>query len=291
MLTVMLQALGLLLPQAAAACPDGAVYVEGPTTFEMGGGSRSNALPAHKVTVDGFCLDRTEVTLAAYARCVAAGKCEALAGSAFWTGITKAHQAQWNPLCHAATEANANHPVNCVSHVQAVQYCGFVHGRLPWEAEWELAARGPKSQASPWGDAPATPALLNACDASCQKRARTSGAAMRAYADTSDGFATTAPVGSHPQGSGPYGVQDLLGNVREWVMDRYGPFDATAAGGTAQTNPRGPATGQHQVTRGAGWNNQAPTALLATFRAPLQPDARHPAVGFRCAYDPAPANP
>ncbi|HOX47313.1 MAG TPA: SUMF1/EgtB/PvdO family nonheme iron enzyme [Myxococcota bacterium] len=83
--------------------------------------------PAHKVWVSEFSLDATEVTVAAYQRCMQSGRCSA---------PTKGDKCTWG------VTGKESHPVNCVDWSQAKGYCEWAGKRLPTEAEWEKAARG-----------------------------------------------------------------------------------------------------------------------------------------------------
>ena len=141
-------------------------------------GSRERGLET--VDLPAFEIDRTEVTQAAYQKCVEAGACSAPAGG-------------FEPT-RACT-----HPVVNVSWKQASQYCAWMDRRLPTEAEWEKAARGTDQRTFPWGDEEPTCELANF--AGCGRR-------------------EAEEVGSHPAGASPYGLQDMAGNVREWVFDR-----------------------------------------------------------------------
>jgi formylglycine-generating enzyme required for sulfatase activity len=146
--------------------------------------------PAHAVTLAPFLLDRTEVTNAAYFKCVEAGACAK----------------------HSVASAEANHfgsdekfrtprrPISAVSHSDAETFCKWAGKRLPTEAEWERAARGSDGRLWPWGNERPT----------------------REHAVF--GASLTEEVGSRPKGAGPYGHLDLAGNVWEWVADMYDPF-------------------------------------------------------------------
>lgn len=212
----------------------------------------ANELPPHDVALADFWIDRTEVTVAAYRRCVAAGVCVAQthAGAQKW----------W---------ANEQHPVVLVSWAEAQKYCRWVDGKLPTEAQWERAARGWSRRIYPWGD------IYNPMITNHGRRALHP-------LDDSDGFAELAPVGQFPQGRTPEGVDDLAGNVEEWVADWYHPqYDEADA-----VDPQGPQAGDERVVRGGGFTAAGPWVRGAT-RTHLLPSLRRPWLGFRCAYDPA----
>jgi len=138
-------------------------------------------LPAHAVVLSAFEMDKTEVTQAAYAKCVAAGACNRPNGKSY------------------VPASKPTFPVAEVSWDQAAKYCAWVGKRLPTEAEWEKAARGTDARMYPWGDAPPTCAIAT-------------------FEGCGDG---PRPVGSTPAGASPYGALDLAGNVQEWVADLF----------------------------------------------------------------------
>lgn len=177
----------------AAGKPEDMLFVPG-GAFVMGADDEGepDERPAHRVSVGSFWLDRTEVTQAAYSECVRAGVCrspDSLAHSRLTGG---------NP----APFRRPDHPVVGVSWFDATAYCGFRSKRLPSEAEWEHAARDGDARRYVWGDAAPDP-----------KRHGVFG-----------GRVATEPVGSYPDGRGPYGHLDLAGNVWEWVADEYDPY-------------------------------------------------------------------
>jgi hypothetical protein len=171
------------------SCPAGMVEIPG-GTFTMGDarGQRPEQ-PPHSRVVAPFCLDRTEVTVADYARCVEAGHCPDLFSQ-------QGH-------CNGPGRGRDRHPMNCIDPDRAAEYCTWLGKRLPLEAEWEFAARGGSAQHTyPWGNLDPGPGTA------CFKRPRH--------------LAGTCPVGSYPAEA--FGLHDLGGNVREHVLGGFVPY-------------------------------------------------------------------
>jgi formylglycine-generating enzyme required for sulfatase activity len=213
----------------------------------------SDEQPKHRVTLSSYWLDRTEVTVADYARCVALRRCRAI------------------PFEHGARRFDRpSFPASFVRLRDARAYCRFRGARLPTEAEFERAARGVRGRRYPWGQ------LYNS-------RAANHGRLGLDSTDVRDGFAELAPVGSFPSGRTPEGFLDLAGNVAEWVSDRYAPsYPAGPA-----TDPQGPdasAASLGYVVRGGHFSSASPW-LRGASRSSGDPDARSPTIGFRCAKD------
>jgi formylglycine-generating enzyme required for sulfatase activity len=211
--------------------------------------------PYHKVYLDAYYIDRHEVTVAEYRKCVKAGKCT--------PPSTEGN-------CNWGKSGRDNYPVNCVDWYQADAYCRWAGKRLPTEAEWEKAARGTDGRIYPWGDE------LPSCK----------------YAVMSDeergwscgkGFTFTWPVCSKPRGNSPYGLCDMAGNVWEWVYDRY---DENYYSSSPSRNPTGPSSGQIRVLRGGSWWSFTPAPLRASDREKGSPEYRFEVLGFRCAWSP-----
>lgn len=223
--------------------------------------------PAHDVTLASFSIDLTEVTVAAYRLCVEAGRCA--------PSIKFGH-------CNWGREGREDHPINCVDWLQAKAFCAWAGKRLPLEEEWEYAARGRDGRRFPWGDSPPGAALLNACDKECGLAlARAQRVAGPVLFPESDGWATTAPVGSYAAGECAFGARDLAGNVREWTASPFCAYTAAAA----SVSPTAPdrCNEARRVTRGGGWSDAAAGTLESTSRAGEEPTTWADNRGFRCA--------
>jgi len=212
--------------------------------FEMGSTEDSNEQPVHTVALDGFWIDRTEVTNGQYQRCVEAGDCDPPAESDSSTRDA-----------YYSNSAYDDYPVIYVSWHQAADYCAWAGGRLPTEAEWEYAAQGPDGLIYPWGDGSPDDTLLN-------------------YGEN---VGDTTEVGSYPNGASWCGALDMAGNVWEWVADWYGDYPSGR-----QVNPAGPSSGEFRVLRGGSWSSGAYYARSAS-RGRNLPDLRGNYYGFRCA--------
>lgn len=216
---------------------------------------------AHSVTVSGFSMDRYEVTVEEYRACVRAGHCA--------------------PPAFAVGDARYDRPRLPVTHVRwqdAASYCEHAGGRLPTEAEWELAARGKDSRTFPWGNVQ-HPTLCN------------HGSFASVDVDDRDGYLELAEVGAMADCRTPEGIADLAGNVAEWVLDFYQQDnDGFGHTGAAATNPVGPANGAYHVIKGGSYRDGMPWlrgAARTTLAAAYATD-----VGFRCVIpDPLPAPP
>jgi formylglycine-generating enzyme required for sulfatase activity len=265
---------------AGSPCPDEMAMIEG-GKFVMGADDRDASAsegPSHQVTLSPFCIDRKEVTVAAYKLCAEEGKCERAPFEVEWKGITRQQKKVFSAACNGDDPEKSVHPVNCVDWSMAVQYCSFAGKRLPSEAEWELAARGTDGRVYPWGDDPPDATRVNACGSECTAWSHKSGADIAPLYQEDDGFALTAPVGSFPRGRSPYGLFDMAGNVWEWVGDWEAPYPPDAA-----EDPGGPKLGTKRVLRGGAFTGSAPTWVRATRRYGDLPETRSHAYGFRCA--------
>jgi formylglycine-generating enzyme required for sulfatase activity len=240
------------------------VLVEIPAgEFKMGSTKDTDPLaldeevPQHTVYLDTYWIDRTEVTNRQYAKCVEAGAC-----------TKPANNYSSNRGSYYDNPQFADYPVIFVSWNQAADYCAWAERRLPTEAEWENAARGPAGHIYPWGDT-FDGTLANYCDINCQA----------AWRDTrfDDGFADTSPVEDYLDGASMYGILNMAGNVYEWVADWYEPYSQDSL-----TNPTGPASGIDKIIRGGSWGDDQ-THIRSAIRSPIIPDNWMDFIGFRCA--------
>jgi formylglycine-generating enzyme required for sulfatase activity len=248
-----------LLPtpiKTAVRAADGKVIIYVPAGEFLMGSTETDSLanedekPQHRVYLDAFWIDKTEITNVQYQLCVAAGTCP--------------------PPRSQGKRFDADHqPVVGVDWLQAVAYCQWSGGRLPTEAEWEKAARGTDGRIYPWGNE-FDGSRLNFCDVNC----------MADWKDrrVDDGYRFTAPVGSFPAGASPYGVLDMSGNVWEWTADWYAVDYYSRS---AYENPTGPVSGQQRVVRGGSWYYYGKN-LRVVNRHRDSPTYRYDNIGFRC---------
>ncbi len=244
-----------LTGEEAAPIPantDGAETVLIPGAAFMMGSEESDDIanvdekPIHQVILSSFYIYTHEVTNAMYAACVADGGC------------LPVHTYESGPTSHQAKPDYADHPVTGVDWLMAEDYCTWAGGRLPTEAEWELAARGSEGEPYPWGEE------QPACD-------KVNMEGCLAPADT-------VKVGSYLNGNSPYEGWDMSGNVWEWVNDWY---DEDYYALSPTNNPIGPYYSKLKVVRGGGMYSGA-DKMRSAERAGADPHRALDDVGFRC---------
>jgi formylglycine-generating enzyme required for sulfatase activity len=261
------------------ACPADMIRIPGGSFYMGSDEGLPLEKPAHQVTLAPFCIDRFEVTVEQYKACSDDGRCKRAGTSNEWAGISDKERKAFDPLCNVRDPAaRAKHPINCVDWEMADKFCREQEKRLPTEAQWEFAARGPDGRKYPWGDDDPAAGHLNACGRECVAWGLKNGIDLKAMYDVDDGFANTAPVGSFPKGASRYGVQDVVGNVWEWVADWYGEY-----GKDELNQPSGPPHGDERVIRGGAWNGSYPSWVRPTFRYKDVPAKRSYGIGLRCA--------
>ncbi len=200
--------------------------------------------PEKEVTLGDYWIYSSEVTNGQYALCVNSGKCTP-------------PNAEQNPAY--GNYRLINLPIVGVNYQQAVDYCTFVRGRLPTEAEWEKAARGPEGNIFPWGDEAPVCDLLNFNF--CKGK--------------------TLDIQSYPDGVSFYGLFDMSGNVREWVADWYD--DNYYTDGPTE-DPLGPELGQKRSVRSSSFSDTADFAFPA-HRFSFRPEDSLADLGFRCVVE------
>lgn len=214
--------------------------------------------PAHKVSLDPFWLDRTEISNRKYKLCVAAGACLQPRLNSSFSRVSY-HD---NPLYE-------DYPVINVDFYMASTYCSWAGARLPKETEWEYGARGPESLIFPWGNT-FEKSKLNYCDVNCN------GLSDNTF---DDGYPDTAPVGAFHSGASWVGALDMAGNVREWVSDTYTNYQSGKA-----VNQSGMDTEELKIPRGGSWYDK-PDDVRSANRGGELPDYFRHNLGFRCAKD------
>ena len=213
----------------------------------------SDEKPQLRIHLDSFWIDRVEVSVAHYRRCVDKGKCRAPAKGT---------------RCNFHRPNRGRHPVNCVSWYDARDYCAWSGKRLPTEAEWEKAARGTDSRRFPWGSNRPT------CELAVFKAPYGVGIGC--------GVGRTWPVGSLIAGESPYGALDMAGNVAEWVFDCY---DRRAYRKVKGKNPsfRRSCRGKRHIVRGGAFDKVAGKLRSAYRFTMVDGTSRRAFAGFRCA--------
>ncbi|MGO8995703.1 MAG: bifunctional serine/threonine-protein kinase/formylglycine-generating enzyme family protein [Polyangiaceae bacterium] len=259
------------IAEPALYCPKGMVRVPGAELQVGAANGPPEEAPPHPVKLGGFCLDDGEVTVSEYAACVAAKGCAEPHAKAEWADIPKEEQQKWTPFCNYAQKDRADHPMNCVTYDEANAYCRWVGGRLPTETEWELAARGTDGRPFPWGIDPPSPSRLNACDDGCALGRQKQEVIGAVPLTGDDRWGATAPSGAFAAGASPFGAFDMAGNVAEWTKSAYCSYSEPACGAVAR------------VVRGGSWVSDTAAAVRTTSRAKMNPAARTPDIGFRCA--------
>ena len=214
------------------------------------------------VFVPAFKIDTHEVSVGEYLQCIQTGKC------------TRPKDHQRNQYCNIGAKDRKNHPINCVDWQEAVDYCNHMGKRLPYEAEWEKAARGNTDTAYPWGSS-----------VSCQHAILDDKVTTGSVPNEGDGCGEdrTWPTGS--KAANGYGLYDMHGNAGEWTATWY-KKDGIAQ--YASGNLQGPESGRQKVVRGGSWDED-PANLRSSFRnvkPPVSGKSIYGSIGFRCALDP-----
>jgi len=221
--------------------------------FSMGNDEGyDNEKPVHQVYLDGYYIDKYEVTNKLYKMCVEKNVCN-----------PPVNPRNYNDLQYE------QYPVIHVKWDMANTYCEWRGARLPAEAEWEKAAKGTDDRAYPWGNE-FDGSIANFCDGAC--------ILSKANKDWNDGYEEISPVGSYPKGVSPYGVFDMAGNVWEWTADWYEAYPGNTVNDRYYGNTI-------RIARGGSWHDDY-RLLGTTIRGGYPPSLPVNDTGFRCAKSP-----
>jgi formylglycine-generating enzyme required for sulfatase activity len=238
-----------------------------------------NAIPQRQVFLPAFDIDRFEVTVSRYRRCVEAGACDI---GPLLQGDQRYH-------------LGPDYPVANVTWQDASDYCAFAGKRLPTEAEWEKAARGGDGRTWPWGNQGTRVDGGNhgRMDSDVLRRSRLIDwnrhwvdrmvdATWDLAPDDDDGALYAAPPGALRWSEGVYGTYDMAGNVAEWVSDYFSPggYGDLPLDAPERKVPIG--ADHRRVIRGGSWLDLA-LAGRTYARSAAAPGTRSPLIGIRCA--------
>jgi formylglycine-generating enzyme required for sulfatase activity len=242
------------------------IYIEG-DSFSMGCDAQdsdcmANEKPNHPVTVSSFYISKTEITVAQFRKCIEDGGCQSVNYEPYDS------ESVINKLCNYGRTGRDDHPMNCVSWNGATEFVQWLYlktgikYRLPYEAEWEFAARNRgKDWIYPWGDSPeptCNSAVISACPVE----------------------ETQAVCSKSLFGNTEQGLCDMIGNTAEWTKDFY---DQSYYETSPVDNPTGPENGEFHVLRGGNFQDPI-ERLRCSQRWWTYPNVTEPGHGFRVAY-------
>ena len=265
-------------PKVKKNSKDGGNYMWVPAgTFMMGCSPGDDECvddekPAHRVTITkGFWMAQTLVTVAAYERYVKA------------TGKTMPAEPELMGRPLNPGWKDAKQPIVNVNWNESLDYCTWIGGRLPSDAEWEYAARGgnPNARYGPLDQIAwyADNSGANRLDSTALKKEDQAkyGGGRRIFNQALHDNGDSAHDVGLKLANG-FGLYDMLGNVWQWVNDWYEPN--YYAHSPAQ-DPPGPTSGQLKLERAASWDD-VPQYLRASYNHKARPDLQNYTLGFRC---------
>jgi formylglycine-generating enzyme required for sulfatase activity len=200
----------------------------------------------------------------------------------FWIDRYEVTNELYGSIGCEVSSSKPDQPRNCINWFDAKSFCESRSARLPTEAEWEYATRGPDSLIYPWGDM-FDGSIVNSCDTNCKEISHDSA--------WDDGYMASAPVGSYSASQSWIGAMDLSGNLYEWTSTQHSIFDndgnrlPIAYPYIAEDGRENESdiTGTRVLRGGswidAGWN------LRASFRLNNLPFVEWEHYGFRCTRD------
>jgi formylglycine-generating enzyme required for sulfatase activity len=215
--------------------------------FIMGHKDSYDTLPVRSLNLPAFSIDKYEVTNKRYKRFI-----DATGYKVPWSQDPAVVAYNWDWQKRMFPEGKDDHPVVLVSWEDARAFCSWAGKRLPTEAEWEKAARGAKGKPFPWGNDWAN-----------------------GKANTQEsGLKQTARAGGFKEDVSEFGVNDLAGNVSEWVEEWFAPYP-----GNPMTSYE--ARNKYRVLRGGSWD-YAHAIANGYSRQYATPQSQMTAIGFRC---------
>lgn len=240
-------------------------FMMGDPEGKVGG---SDAAPVHEVKLNGYWIDKTEVSNEQYAQCVTSKVCDRL---------------EYGNYDHYEEFERPDYPALYVSWHDANNYCLWAGARLPTEAEWEYAARGPEERTFPWGESEpnCNVAQINGCRSGWSQRVG------------------TVAVGSLPDSASWVGALNMAGNAAEWVQDWYDRESYTyhpdgffvSPDIDSQSVNHSLTIPEDRVIRGGSWDDGSVTWQLGSYaRDHDRPSQGDIDTGFRCAHDGTPTN-
>ncbi|MFO1318485.1 MAG: formylglycine-generating enzyme family protein [Burkholderiales bacterium] len=250
-------------------CPEMVVIPAG--SFTMGSALEESGhmdeKPQHTVNIRAFSASKFEVTFEEWDACVADGRCEPVPDD----GVGR-----------------KGIPVFNVNHADAQAYAAWLSGktgrkyRLMSESEWEYAARAGTSTPWFWGAPEDSAGSTKACEfANTHDESGKDAHPMYVWSNhkCADGVGEVGPVGKYKPN--PFGLHDILGNLREWVQDcHHAGYKDAPTDGSAWNE----AHCEKRIVRGGAWMDGASTSRAA-YRHPEDPKYRNYLAGFRIARD------
>jgi formylglycine-generating enzyme required for sulfatase activity len=233
-----------------------------------------DAFPPHRVAVDAFMIEETEVTYSQFVtflNVLGPGShdngCDGQPCIATQNEQPDLAYISFDSATYEVPSFAVGLPVGGVTWYGANAYCRAIGRRLPTEAEWERAARGEQNFLYPWG---------NTWSNDLAKTNR----------PLPEDGGTIGPVDIRTYPAGVFSLYDMAGNVAEWVYDWYddGWYQEQLNTGTIPVNPTGPVAGTQRVIRGGSWDNP-PFFARSVHRLSGDPAGFYLWAGFRCADD------
>lgn len=242
------------------------VFVPG-GTFEMGSWADDpDTRPVHLVTLNSYWIDQTEVTNEQFAAFLNSnGNKEEVKNSPWLDLADSSVLIEIRDGQFRSRDRRETFPVVAVNWYGANEFCKWVGGRLPTEAEWEYAARGLDGHPYPWGDLSPTCELANFTPRNSEAPC----------------IGGKQVVNALPDGVSWIGALNMVGNVSEWVSDWYSDTYYSYLPDGIIRDPQGPNTGTQKVNRGGAWHMNE-LHLYTFHRHSLDPSERDNGLGFRC---------